>query len=60
MTGEINQRLCNIDAEEMARLTRQTRQILLRSYLRRHIPVPAWVVRPEGRKSVQAGNRTHS
>ena len=57
MKNEITQRLNNIDLDEMNRLTRQTRQILLRSYLRRHIPVPFWIVRPERHQAAQNGAR---
>ena len=57
MKNEITQRLNNIDLDEMNRLTRQTRQILLRSYLRRHIPVPFWVVKPERDETARNGHR---
>ena len=43
---EINKRLMGIRPDEMIELTRQTRQILLRSYLRRGIAPPTWIVKP--------------
>lgn len=49
---EISRRLMNIDMNEMELLTYQTRKILLRSYLRRGIAPPFWVIaphRPRGR-----------
>lgn len=57
MKNEITQQLRNIDFDDLTRLTRLTRQILLRSYLRRHIPVPFWVVRPERHPTAQNGPR---
>lgn len=49
---EISHRLTNIDMNELDRLTQATRKILLRSYLKRGIRPPFWVVaphRPRGR-----------
>lgn len=43
---EISQRLMNIDMNEMTKLTQVTRRILLRSYLRRGIRPPFWIVAP--------------
>ncbi len=43
---EINKRLFGIRPDEMERLTNETRKILLRSYLKRGIAPPFWVIAP--------------
>jgi hypothetical protein len=54
---KINDRLMGIRPDEMIELTRQTRQILLRSYLRRGIAPPFWIIKPERRQTAQNGPR---
>lgn len=54
---KINDRLMGIRPDEMIELTRQTRQILLRSYLRRGIAPPFWIIKPERHVTAQNGPR---
>lgn len=54
---EINERLMGIRPDEMFRLTQKTRRILLRSYLKRGIAPPFWIIKPERRQAVQDGPR---
>lgn len=54
---KINDRLMGIRPDEMIRLTQATRRILLRSYLKRGIAPPFWIIKPERRQAVQNGPR---
>ena len=54
---EINHRLMGIRPDEMFRLTQATRKILLRSYLKRGIAPPFWIIKPERHQTAQAGHR---
>lgn len=54
---KISDRLMNIDMNEMFRLTQATRKILLRSYLKRGIAPPFWIIKPERHQTAQAGHR---
>lgn len=54
---KINERLMGIRPDEMFRLTQATRRILLRSYLKRGIAPPFWIIKPERRQTAQNGPR---
>jgi hypothetical protein len=54
---KINDRLMGIRPDEMFRLTQATRRILLRSYLKRGIAPPFWIIKPERHQTAQDGAR---